>query len=181
MKIKVALRVKSVRALGLEHVNVLDAYAGSGKVWALVQERVPEISLSFTRIDKKRHPNVDAIIGDNLRIMPSLDLASFDLIDLDSYGVPNRQLRLCATYAPEVPVVVTCIANRLSPVPADVLIECGVPKDWTPRSEGAEAVFTQWRMFWWDQFCARLGYPSTEREIYQDRMIKVYQILHPIM
>lgn len=136
------------------------------------------MTFEYVRIDKKKYDGPETIYGDNLKILPSLDLQSFDLIDLDAYGVPNKQLSIIAEKAPNVPVAVTCIMQSMSPVPRQVLVECGVPEEWTDAKRVSPLVFGRDRIRWWDDFCARLGYTWTWREVYEGGMLKVYQTLH---
>lgn len=174
---KVQLRADAIRALGKDHVRVLDAFAGEGVIWKAVQEELPDIDFDILKIEKKPYSEAGVIAGDNRKVMPSLDLASFDLIDLDAYGVPAEQLALCAERAPGVPVAVTCIMSALTPVPKRVLLAAGIPQDWTDRKKVGPILYTRWRQMWWDNYCAVLGYTSTTRHIYREQMVKIYQIL----
>ncbi len=72
-------------------IRVLDAFHGRGVIWDYIREKT-KIKIEVTAIDKK--PIVDEFIlfGDNRKFLPSLSLEKFDIIDLDSYGVPFDQL-----------------------------------------------------------------------------------------
>lgn len=177
--IKARLRADAVRAMGLDRVRVLDAFAGEGKVWQRVESILPTVTFDYLRIDKRKYDGPDTIKGDNLKVMPSLDLAGFDLIDLDAYGWPHEQLRLCAERAPDVPVAVTCIMTTRGRVPEPVLTTCGIPSEWLDYGKTSLMTFARWRQQWWDEYCARLGYSWTTKRMGTERMmIKTYQMLY---
>ena len=176
-KPKVDLRVDAIRGMGKEHVRVLDAFAGEGLIWKSVQEQLPDVDFEILKIEKKPYSGAGVIAGDNRKVMPSLDLADFDLIDLDAYGIPYEQLRLCAERAPHVPVAVTCIMSSLTPIPKPLLLAAGLPQDWLDRKRVGQILYSRWREQWWDNYCAVLGYRTTTRHIYRESMLKMYQIL----
>lgn len=140
---------------------------------------MPEITFEYLRIDKRKYDGPETVYGDNLKILPSLALGEFDLIDLDAYGVPYKQLRIVAEKAPNVPVAVTCIMQSMSPVPREMLVACGIPEQWTVKGETSRMVFGRDRLRWWDDYCARLGYSWTSREAFDGPMMKVYGTLWP--
>lgn len=85
---KRALRDDAVREVcGNTPPRVLDAFAGYGLMWRDVRTAK---YLGFEKDKKKRTPGVMNV--DNLKMLASLDLSEFDVIDLDSYGVPEKQL-----------------------------------------------------------------------------------------
>lgn len=174
---KVQLRVDAIRQTGKDRVRVLDAFAGEGLIWKSVQEQLPGVEFDILKIEKKPYHEPGVIAGDNRKVMPSLDLAEFDLIDLDAYGIPYEQLRLCAERAPGVPVAVTCIMSSLTPIPVPLLLAAQIPQGWTDRKKTGQILFSRWREEWWDNYCAVLGYEATTRHIYREQMLKIYQIL----
>lgn len=179
LPMKARLRAEAVRQTGLDRLRVLDAFAGEGKVWQEVERLCPGVEFEYVRIDKKKYSGHQTIQANNLKVMPSLGLSQFDLIDLDAYGWPHEQLLLCAERAPDVPVVATCIMQPRSKVPTKVLIGCGVPADWIDYRKVGGVVFNRWRAEFWDDFCARLGYSWTVKHIGQSTdALKIYQILY---
>jgi len=78
-------------------INVLDAYHGEGIIWKYISEK-SKSDIQVTAIEKK--PITDDIVlqGDNRKILPSLSLKKFDIIDLDAYGVPFYQLEYIFNY-----------------------------------------------------------------------------------
>lgn len=174
--LKVDMRVDLIRSLGKDKIKALDAFAGEGVVWKSVQEQLPDVEIELLRIDKGHYSTPDVIVGDNRKVMPSLNLAEFDLIDLDAWGIPQDQLRLCAERAPGVPVAVTCIMFALTPIPR-LAHAAGIPKDWTDHKKYGLMLYSRWQQKFWDNYCATLGYTRTTRHIYRQQALKMYQIL----
>ena len=153
---KIALRLALVDGLKQKNLRVLDAYSGTGFLWKQVRAARPDVEFAMTNIEKKKNGRLDAIHGDNVRIMPSLPLGEFDIIDLDAYGIPTEQLALVAAAAPHVPVLVTCISASVGTVPYAMLEAAGIPSQWERdvvqvfKNIGATDL--------WDSYCASLGY-----------------------
>ena len=68
-------------------------------------------------------------MGSNLKIMRSLDLDAFDLIDLDDYGWPLKQLELCAERDYRGLVTFTACSAVLVTVPFVLLESLGFTRD----------------------------------------------------
>jgi hypothetical protein len=87
---KVALRVAFLPEV--QTVRVLDCYHGAGMIWRNVQRNTDK-RLAIHGIDMSDYGTGEAVLlGDNLKVFDSLDLASYDVIDLDAYGVPAEQM-----------------------------------------------------------------------------------------
>ncbi len=84
---KVALRSRNIPA---GPVRVLDCFAGSGLIWAAVKRKTGR-NITVLPIDKLGYGGF-YLPGDNSTFLAGLDLRKFDVIDLDSYGVPFEQL-----------------------------------------------------------------------------------------
>jgi hypothetical protein len=78
------------------HLRVLDCFAGNQRIWNEVKRRRKEGKrIDVLSIDSKK--NLDTrvyLVGNNLKFLKSFDLNSFDIIDLDAYGIPHKQLSL---------------------------------------------------------------------------------------
>lgn len=118
---KIAVRRLAVESLGEPRpIRVLDAYHGYGKMWEKMGDAMPDWTFNVYGVDNQ-HRGAGTIRADNVRLLEALDLSKFDLIDLDAYGWPTKQLRLVAAGAPDVAVVTTRIHQRLGQVPHDIL------------------------------------------------------------
>ena len=68
---------------------VLDCFAGKGLIWDNIKK--DNYFISLISIDKKEQATIK---GDNLKVLKSIDLDQFDIIDLDAYGSPFNQLEI---------------------------------------------------------------------------------------
>lgn len=91
---KLKIRQDVIDATGQDRVRVLDCYAGKGIIWNLLKNKNQDKEISVLSIEKEKGKNPNALCGDNLKILPSLDLSKFDVIDIDAYGLPFEQTKL---------------------------------------------------------------------------------------
>lgn len=89
---KVRLRADTVRLIQKPQIRVCEAFAGDGVIWRAVKKQFPDKQISVLRIDKKEDKKGIYLKGDNIKFLMSLDLTKFDIIDLDAYGSPAKQL-----------------------------------------------------------------------------------------
>lgn len=102
-----------LRKMATEHfytLKVLDLFAGDNVLWS--------------NFDKERYYGCESMKGkgknlyaDNRKVIPSLDLSDFNVIDLDSYGIPFEQVEQLFdndTLKSGTVVVYTCIGNAMS-------------------------------------------------------------------
>ena len=178
LRTKLRIRKQAIELIGKDSVNVLDAYAGEGVVWNRMRREMPDVKFTTLGIEKRKYLSPSVIMGDNRKVMKGLDLTQFDLIDLDAFGCPWEQLAICAKTAIEVPVVATHIIVTLGPVPKPLLKMAGIPEEWCDRRNVPQALFNRWRWEWWENYCAQLGYKTTEYEIHLDKSaVKRYEFL----
>lgn len=92
-KAKVTLRRNVLTAIGAERAHVFDAYAGDGQQYRAVWHE----AASYVGCDLEFFPDERlAFKCDNRRVLRTLDLAAFNIFDLDAYGSPWEQLYLIA-------------------------------------------------------------------------------------
>lgn len=87
---KVALRIEACSLVKKKSIEVLDCFHGSGLIWKLVKDRTNK-DINVTGIDKSDVGIFSEYVCDNVQFLKSCDLSTFDVIDLDSYGVPFEQ------------------------------------------------------------------------------------------
>ena len=86
---KVGLRIETAK----ENQIVLDCYSGHGHIWNEVKKRT-SFKFSITSIDTRNDKTNVYLKGDNIKYLKAMNLDSFDIIDLDSYGIPFKQLEI---------------------------------------------------------------------------------------
>lgn len=90
---KVRLRLDSLDFVSTPEPRVLECFGGEGLLWKEVS-RISGKTIKSLRIDEKKDLPGYYLQGNNLKILPTLDLSTFDIIDLDAYGVPWDQLAI---------------------------------------------------------------------------------------
>jgi hypothetical protein len=93
LRAKVEIRRHVLDAIGADNAVVFDAYAGDGTLYREVwhdASRYVGCDISFETDDRV------CFCGDNRRVMRAIDLAPFNVFDLDAYGSPWEQLMIIA-------------------------------------------------------------------------------------
>lgn len=128
MRGKIALRLAAARGIaGGCDLRILDAYAGPGRLWRNVSRHYPG-HLEVLGVDVRRFRT--AIKADNRRVLLSVDLSRFDLIDLDAYGLPAEQVEIISNRGYQGPLVWTCIQKMFAVMPATITDKEGIPREW---------------------------------------------------
>lgn len=108
--------------------NVLDCYAGTGLIWRTIKEKVsgPGRRINVLGMDRKKLQGI-YLQGDNLKFLASMDISKFNVIDLDAYGVPYKQLKIIFSRKlhKEVVIFITFIQSVYGRLPTDMLVELG--------------------------------------------------------
>ena len=121
-----------------EEVNVLDAYSSNGIIWRLVQDMNPATRFNIARLDKEASKQGFYIKTDNLRFLLSTDLNVYDVIDLDAYGVPYKQLEILFRKAENfdhvVKVFVTFNTVGMGQMPKGMLKYLGITEEMIANS-----------------------------------------------
>lgn len=84
--LKINFRKKMLNDFALKSPNVLDVFAGKNKIW----EKIDHGRYFGIEKEKNKGKNLHA---DNLKVLPSLDLSGFDVVDFDAYGCPIDQMK----------------------------------------------------------------------------------------
>lgn len=107
---KVDLRRQATKHL--DELNVLDLFAGENIMWSHFNCK------KYFGVEKNKGKGKN-LNADNNRIIPNLDLSKFNVIDLDSYGMPFEQLDLIfenPTLSNGTVIIFTCITSKSSRV-----------------------------------------------------------------
>ena len=107
---------------------VLDSFSANARIWSKIA-RMTGRKISLTRIDMDKHRKGVYLVGDNMRIMQSLDLSVYDVIDLDAYGIPYDQIKLLFERKVKAAVFVTFIQSMLNRLPNNMLLDFGYTKN----------------------------------------------------
>ena len=108
------LYLREMATSGLRERNVLDLFAGKKEIWSRLEHS------TYLGVDKKKVKADGVIRADNRKVIPTLDLSKFNVIDLDSYGIPSEQIGLLfenGTIRGGTVVIYTLITNKLVVMP----------------------------------------------------------------
>jgi hypothetical protein len=149
---KIGLRTKHLP--DKSKIRVLDCFAGDGRIWESVQMQTDK-SLVVTSIEKEDRGSALALKGDNVKWLRVLDLTKFDVIDLDAYGVPFRQLEVLfarvGKRTGKMHIFVTYIQSQYGAIHYGMLEILGYPRSMIRRCP------TMFYRKGWEKFLSYLG------------------------
>lgn len=122
---KIKLREMALLETGKDRIQVLDCFHAEGRIWDTIKRRNPDIEITVIGIEKERTKKSQNFVfyGDNVKVIKSIDLSAYDLIDLDAYGCCWKQLDSVfknGTASQGTPIIYTQIAIRQNGVYHDV-------------------------------------------------------------
>ncbi len=117
-----------------EKIQVLDLFSADGKIWEEVQRRTDK-QIQTLRIDKLPDKKGIYLQGDNMKFMSSINLSSFDVVDLDAFGVPTPQLDVLFKRQYHGRVFVTYIHTFFGRLPLQMLLDLGFTRPMLDKSQ----------------------------------------------
>jgi hypothetical protein len=105
-------------------VSVLDCYSGHGVIWRTVRQMTGR-PIKVLPIDVRDDIDFFHLHGPNQDFLATLDLAKYNVIDLDAYGVPFEQLKTVFQKQYSGTVFVTFIQSLYGQMPKAMLSELG--------------------------------------------------------
>jgi len=107
-----------------QKITVLDAYGGRQTIWKKIKKRIKNITV--LSIDAKEVGNRVYLKGDNRKFLKSININLFDVIDLDSYGIPYEQLKIIFLRCKKpIHIFCTIIQSVYGAIPKKLLKEVG--------------------------------------------------------
>jgi len=107
-----------------DSITVLDCFAGKGKIWDSIKKKSSN-QILIVSIKKESNKNKFALPGSNLKYLSILDLSQYDIIDLDSYGIPYRQLDIIFKRKYKGIIFITAIQSGMGRLPNNMLFQLG--------------------------------------------------------
>ena len=127
---KVELRINNLPEK--QTLNVLDAFGGDGRIWDIIRKRTGR-EINILSADQKPDKKGVYLRGDNRKFLKSINLQTFDVIDLDAYGIPFEQLEIIfqqhKLQSLGVVVFVTAIQVYMGGLPFRMLDRLGYKKE----------------------------------------------------
>lgn len=132
--------------------NVLDCFHGHGVLWGEIKRRTNR-EINVIGIDKREDSKV-IYGGDNLKIVPSLDLSKFDVIDIDAYGSPFDLLKIVLDKKYRGIIHCTFIRSVIGNVSDIIFTSAGVTKKMLKK---CKTLFNKKYLYFFEQFLAKYG------------------------
>lgn len=108
-------------------ISVLDCYGGQGIIWKLIKEKTNR-NIKRVSIDKINYNVGFYLPGDNIDYLNSMDLEKYNVIDLDAYGIPAKQIITLIEKKYSGTVFVTFIQSIMGQMPHRLLMDIGFSK-----------------------------------------------------
>ena len=121
---KVKLRIDNLP--NKKTIKVLDCYAGEGKIWNYIKANSKK-DIQILSIDKEQK-QFNQLLGDNVKFLKMLTLSNFDIIDLDAYGIPFKQMEILFDREYKGIVCVTYVMSVFGSINRQLLHFIGYPK-----------------------------------------------------
>jgi len=74
-----------------QSIKVLDCFAGRSRIWKEIKKKSNK-NINVVGIDRISYGST--LKGDNVKYLKGMNLDKYDIIDLDAYGVPFKQLEI---------------------------------------------------------------------------------------
>ncbi len=122
-KSKVELRLHALSTINKDAIYVLDCFHGEGRLWKEIQRQSEKkIILLGLEIDKAKKSPFNVVYGDNKKILPSLDLSKYDIIDIDSFGDAYSYIKSIYSYVNAgVIIIYTHITVNMGSMNKDII------------------------------------------------------------
>lgn len=124
---KIQLRLDTVNMIDKDYIRVLECFSGDGVIWDEVKKLTPK-NIKILRMDQKPDKTGVYLKGDNLKFMKSMDFSVFDIVDLDAYGSPFKQLEIVFEKQYKGIVHCTFIQSVMGNLDRKFLEQLGYPK-----------------------------------------------------
>jgi len=125
---KVILRLETLDLIDKPEICVLEAFAGDGFIWDAVRTQTDK-KIKVLRIDEKPDKKGVYLKGNNLKFLKSMDFSKFDIVDLDAYGSPFKQLEMVFEKQFKGFVHCTFIQNGMGELDHKMLQQLGFKKE----------------------------------------------------
>lgn len=108
----------------LPELRVLDCFAGENRIWKNLE------TSKYYGIEKVKGKGAN-LNADNERVIASLDLSQFNVIDFDSYGIPCNVMQIAfdnPSLRRGTVIIYTCIGNAMSTLPKSIVRSLGIER-----------------------------------------------------
>jgi len=105
-----------------QSIKVLDCFAGRSRIWKEIKKKSNK-NINVIGIDRISYGST--LKGDNIKYLKGMNLNKYDIIDLDAYGVPFRQLEIIFRKKYKGILFITFIQSIFGSLPVKMLEKIG--------------------------------------------------------
>jgi len=105
-----------------QSIKVLDCFAGRSRIWEEIKKKS---SKNINTVGINRISYGSTLKGDNIKYLKGMNLDKYDIIDLDAYGVPFRQLEIVFRKKYKGILFVTFVQSIFGRLPVRMLEKIG--------------------------------------------------------
>lgn len=109
-----------------QSIKVLDCFAGRSKIWKKIKK---ESSKNINAVGIDRISYGSTLKGDNVKYLKGMNLDKYDIIDLDAYGIPFRQLEVIFKKRYKGILFITFIQSIFGRLPVRMLTKIGYTRN----------------------------------------------------
>ena len=127
---KLIIRREVINKIDKPEIKVIELYAGKSVMWSILRDEYKgRVKIDLLSIEKERGKNPRALQGDNLKFIDGIDLNRFDIVDVDAYGIPSKQLMAIHRQHYKGWIIVTAIQSMFGALPKEVLLANGINRE----------------------------------------------------
>lgn len=105
-----------------QSIKVLDCFAGRSRIWKEIKKKSNK-NINVVGIDRISYGST--LKGDNVKYLKGMNLDKYDIIDLDAYGVPFKQLEIIFKKKYKGILFITFIQSIFGRLPVRMLEKIG--------------------------------------------------------
>lgn len=128
---KIALRLNNLPEK--QKIKVLDLFHGNGCIWGNIK-RLSEKIIDVSGIDIKEYASF-SLTGDNMKVIQSISLEPYDIIDVDAYGCPYEQIKIISQKIKSEKIIFyTFIQSMMGSLPFDMFSDIGFSNEMVKKT-----------------------------------------------
>ena len=124
LKNKISLRINHLP--DIQTIKVLDCFAGRSLICEGIKKRSTK-NINVVGIDRISYGST--LRGDNVKYLKGMNLDKYDIIDLDAYGIPFRQLEIIFRKQYKGILFITFVQSIFGRLPVRMLMKIGYTKN----------------------------------------------------
>jgi len=110
----------------IQTIKVLDCFAGRSLIWEEIKRRSSK-NINVIGIDRISYGST--LRGDNIKYLKGMNLDKYDIIDLDAYGIPFRQLEIIFRKRYRGILFITFVQSIFGRLPVRMLMKIGYTRN----------------------------------------------------